>query len=118
MHHSAVLRAIEDLGETKEPIAMKYTAVDLAYFFGLMYKGVQRFTLTMYTFAVTFNTPIDSAFRLTIEYNCPSIAAALLDVCDVRADTDHILARLMAAKRAGTLMIMAHGFKLVELVVR
>jgi hypothetical protein len=96
---------------------MEYTAVDLAYFFGLMYGGVQRSTLDdMYTPSVTFNAPIDSAFRLTIQYNCPSIAAVLLGVCDVQARPYPIMASLMAANRACTLINMEHGFGLVDLV--
>jgi hypothetical protein len=94
---------------------MDYPAADLVYFFGLMYNGVRHSTWD--DMCRPGNAAIDSAIRLTVQYDCPNVAKSLVDMCDVRATTpkyekEVLLFKLLESKRACPLVNMAHGFGL------
>jgi hypothetical protein len=125
MHHSKVFRAIEDLGATKEPIAIDYTAEDLTYFFELMYNGVQSSTLE--DILGPPDTPIDSAIRLAVQYDCQIIAARLVGVCfpyipegvhspDSHEQQEDMLFNMLDTGRACSVINMAHGCGLTKSV--
>jgi hypothetical protein len=58
---------------------MDYSAANLSYFFKVMYNGVLQSTLDDYF------RPGDAAFdatmHLTVQYDCPAVAFALVDIC-------------------------------------